>query len=125
MSFESPCNRVQESLAWSRELSEEDQKHVLGCSQCNRVATEAATLDAIVVSQLDPVVPENFAEKVMARISNEMALPLGSSRSERFFDRLSSLLSRESVQVAMAPLGFVFAIGNLIRFVFAVLLPAG
>jgi hypothetical protein len=63
------CSRVQEELAWGRELSEPAQWHVVECALCGQVALEYTELDSKLSRHLSEApVPEGFAARVMERL---------------------------------------------------------
>lgn len=66
-----PCNRVQEEIAWSCDLSDEMMAHLLVCSECKRVAEAFTELNSIADGSLDTAVPEHFADRVMAAVKAE------------------------------------------------------
>jgi hypothetical protein len=103
------CALIQEQIAWDRELPEQLQLHVLSCTDCNRVATEFASLNSWVAEQFDASIPEGFADRVMARIASQ-------SRSNRIF-------SSVWMQTAIVAAGCVIAVLHLIRFVLVAVVP--
>lgn len=110
----SPCSPIQETIVAGRGLGESEQAHVLVCPRCARVAADCAGLDAVIAGGMDGiVVPDDFADSVMARVETE-----GKS------SRLDRLLGRPAVQWTLAYVGFAVAIGNVVRFVLAMLVPS-
>ena len=89
---------------------------MLACAGCGRLAAEFVALDALVSDGIDGgiVVPDGFADRVMADLGAEGAA----------VSRFESLLGRRWVQLALAQVGLAVAIANLLRFVFSTLMPA-
>jgi hypothetical protein len=114
------CALIQEQIAWDKELPEEIQLHVLSCEDCNRVATEFASLDSWIAQHLDASIPEGFADAVMARITSKPQRDFG----VRWLPEASRrILSSRWMQVGIVAAGSVIAVLNLIRFVLSVILP--
>ena len=63
------CNRVQENIAWGRDLQDADKRHALGCAACLRVLEDFTVLQSALEEHLDGVrVPEGFADRVMKQV---------------------------------------------------------
>ena len=108
-------------MAWDRQLSEEIRSHVLSCPDCGTVAAEFAGLDALMDSQLEVSIPADFAEMVMARITDSASVTSEVPPPDEAF---SKILSSRWAQIGLVGVGSVVAVSNLVRFVFAVVLPA-
>jgi hypothetical protein len=115
MSTPIPCNRIQEQLVAGDALDEAGQAHVVVCPGCAQLAAEWLALDSAIADDLDggPDVPAGFADRVMAAVTAE---PAGSLATR--------LLGRRWLRIALANIGLAVAFTNLLRFVFATLLPA-
>jgi hypothetical protein len=97
-------------------LDENNQAHTLSCVSCSRFVAEWLALDSLIAEEIDGkvVVPDGFADRVMAKI-----VPAADATS-----RVDALLRRRWVQLALTQVGLAVAIANLLRFVFSTLLPA-
>ena len=115
MNMSTICNTIQERIVVGESLDEASQTHVMACASCNRLVTEWLELDSQVAEGLDGgvTVPDGFAERVMAHLAPSPAA----------VSRFENLLGRRWVQVALAQVGLAVAIANLLRFVFASLVP--
>ena len=115
MNVSTTCNAIQERIVVGEVLDEASQAHVLSCARCGRLAVDWLALDSLVVEEIDGgiVVPDGFAERVMSRLA---PTPAPATRFE-------GLLGRRWVQLALAQIGLAVAIANLLRFVFASLVP--
>jgi hypothetical protein len=116
MSSSSPCNAIQERIVAGDALDDANQAHVLGCASCSLLAAEWVALDSLVAHGLDIgiAVPDGFADRVMASLEPTSG---AGARFER-------LLGRRWVQLALTQVGLAVAVANLLRFVFATLVPA-
>jgi hypothetical protein len=114
----SPCNVIQERIVAGEQLDEGCQAHVVTCTRCSSTAAECLALDQAMIEGFDAVViPDGFADEVMARLDEPPALsPALSSAIDR-------LLGRRWVQIALAHVGLAMATVNLLRFVLSSLLP--
>lgn len=114
-----PCHLIQEDIACNRELSQEDSQHILSCSSCSDVAAKFAELDSLVRNVIEPKIPPDFADRVVAKIWEE------ESQSNKFFSQWLPLLKRISysraVQWVLVGIGLVFGLLNIFRFFSAVL----
>jgi hypothetical protein len=83
---------------------------------CSRFVSEWLALDSLIAEEINDkvVVPDGFADRVMARIE-----PAADATS-----RFDTLLGRRWVQLALTQVGLAVAIANLLRFVFSTLLSA-
>lgn len=108
------CNAVEERIAVGETLDEASQAHVLGCRRCSAVAADYLALDARVEDELanTVIVPEGFADRVMAALQEAPA------------SHLDHVLGRRWVQIALAHVGAAVALTNLLRFVFSSLVPS-
>lgn len=108
------CSRVQESIVAGAAMDANDQAHAVACPACARVAAECMALEGMVVEEMNGVVvPDGFADRVMARLGDDVAV-----------SRLDGWLGRRWVQLALAQVGLAVAIVNVVRFVLATLVPA-
>ena len=112
----SPCNGIQERIVAGDALDEARAAHTLVCASCGRVASEWMALDSAIADEMEGGmdVPDGFADRVMAAALAE----------PRAATRIGRVLGRRWLQVALANVGLVVAIANLLRFVFSTLLPA-
>jgi hypothetical protein len=114
-----PCHLIQEDIACNRELSQEDSQHVLSCSSCSDVAAKVAELDSLVRNVVEQEIPPDFADRVVAKISEE------ESQSNNFFSKWLPLLERifysRAVQWVLVGIGLVFGLLKIFRFFSAVL----
>ena len=115
------CTLIQEEIAWNKTLNAEAQAHVLSCPECGKVALEFAGLDSQVETALGVQVPSGFAERVMDRI-NLSTGPIAVG-SFTIIERLESYLALRSMQIGLSAAGFLFALGNIARFVLFVFVP--
>lgn len=114
------CTETQEKLTRGEALDDSERDHALTCAECGALAANCATLDAA-LAELEPSVPEGFADRVMASIAREVAA--GGALYERatpprWYDQrwAGMLLSSAAALVA---------IFNVARFVVSVLIPVG
>ena len=116
MNVSTTCNAIQERIVVGDVLDEASQAHVLACSSCSRLAADWVALDGLLAEGISEgiTVPDGFADRVMANLAPE---PAPAARFE-------TLLGRRWVQLALAQVGVVVAIANLVRFVFSMLVPA-
>ena len=113
------CCLIQEDIAWGRELSQEDKKHVLSCSECSGIAAQVAELDSLVREVIEPNMPSGFADRVITKIweeENKSDNPL-----YQWFPLLERLLYSRAVQWVLAGIGSVFGLFKIFRFLSAVL----
>lgn len=114
-----PCHLIQEDIACNRELSQEDNQHVLSCSSCSDIAAKFAELDSLVRNVIEQEIPPDFADRVAAKIWEE------ESQSNNFFSQWLPLLEKISysraVQWVLVGIGLVFGLLNIFRFFSAVL----
>jgi hypothetical protein len=117
-----PCHQIQEDIASNRGLSQEDHQHVLSCRACSDVAAKVAELDVLVRKVVDQEIPSDFADRVMAGISQE------ESRSQNIVTQWLPLLERifysKAVQWFLVGMGSVFGLFKIFRFFSAVLVRA-
>jgi hypothetical protein len=122
--MEKICNAIQEEIVWGKTLTEDFQEHILSCLDCNQIAMGFSKLDSLIHQHLSEVeVPEGFAERVMSRIA---ASPMIQSadwalRLSGWFD---FILGLRPIQIGLAYMGAIFAFGNFVRFILAVILPS-
>lgn len=114
-----PCHLIQEDIACNRELSQEDNQHVLSCSSCSDVAAKFAELDSLVRNVVEQEIPVDFADRVVAKISEE------ESQSNNFFSQWLPLLERifysRGFQWVLVGVGSVFGLFKIFRFLSAIL----
>ncbi|HEV8549571.1 MAG TPA: hypothetical protein VGQ57_11100 [Polyangiaceae bacterium] len=114
------CTETQDKLARGEALDDGERDHALSCAACGAVAAGCALLDAT-LAELEPPVPDGFADRVMASIAREVEerrLALERAAPTRWYERrwAGVLLSSAAALVAIA---------NVARFVACVLLPVG
>jgi hypothetical protein len=116
MSSSTSCNAIQERIVVGDALDDASQTHVLACVGCSRTAAEWVALNSQVADGIDGgiVVPDGFAERVMAALAQETVA----------VSRFEQLLGRRWVQLALTQVGLAVAIANLLGFVFSTLVPA-
>lgn len=109
-----PCHHIQEDIACERELSQEDNQHILSCSSCSDFAAKVAEMDSLVRKVLDQKAPPNFADRVITKIWEE------ESQSDNFFSQRLPLLERifysKVVQWVLVGIGSVFGLLKIFRF---------
>jgi len=109
-----PCHLIQEDIAWRRELSQEDKKHVLSCSSCSDIAAQVEELDSLVRKVIELEIPSGFADRVIAQIRKE------ESQSKDYFSQWLPLLERifysRAVQWMLVGIGSVFGLFTIFRF---------
>lgn len=109
-----PCHLIQEDIACNRELSQEDNQHVLSCSSCSDVAAKVAELDSLVHKVFDQEIPLDFADRVIAKISEE------ESQSDNLYSQWLPLLERiaysRAVQWVLVGVGSVFGLFKIFGF---------
>jgi hypothetical protein len=114
-----PCHLIQEDIACNRELSQEDNQHVLSCSSCSDVAAKVAELDSLIRKVIDQEIPPNFADRVVAKIWEE------ESQSDNFYSQWLPLLERifysRGFQWVLVGVGSVFGLFKIFRFFSALL----
>ena len=114
-----PCYLIQEDIACNRELRQEDSQHVLSCSSCSDAAAKIAELDSLVRKVIDQEIPLDFADRVVAKISEEK------SQSDNFYPQWLPLLERifysRAVQWVLVGIGSVFGLFKIFRFFSAIL----
>ncbi|MCJ7582836.1 MAG: hypothetical protein MUP98_20155 [Candidatus Aminicenantes bacterium] len=110
-----PCHLTQEDIAWNRELSQEDKKHVLSCSSCSETADQVAELDSLVREVIEQEVPPGFADRVVGKIWEEE-----SKGDNPFSQWLPLLLERifysRAVQCMLIGIGAVFGLYRIFKF---------
>jgi hypothetical protein len=117
-----PCNLIQEDIVWGRELSVEDQKHVLSCNVCSETAAQFETLDSLVRNAMEADVPEGFADRVIRQIEVEQQqedIPLAGRFP--FWERI---FFSKAVQWVLVGIGSAFGLLRVIRFFAEVVLHA-
>jgi len=109
-----PCHRIQEDIACGRELSQEDNQHILSCSSCSDVAAKVAELDSLVRKVFDQEISLDFADRVVAKIEEE------ESKRGNLFSQWLPLLERifysRAVQWVLVGIGSVFGLFKIFRF---------
>jgi len=109
-----PCQLIQEDIACNRELSQEDSQHVFSCSSCSDVAAKFAELDSLVREVIEPKIPPDFADRVVAKIWEE------ETKNNKFFSHWPPLLKRisysKAVQWVLVGIGSVFGLFRIFRF---------
>ena len=114
-----PCHLIQEDIACSRELNQEDSQHVLSCSSCSDIAAMIAELDSLVRKMIDQEIPPGFADRVVAKIWEE------EKQSDNFFSQWLPLLERifysKAVQWVLVGIGSVFGLFKIFRFFSSIL----
>lgn len=80
------CTLVLENIAWGRNLSKEDQVHILNCIECSSAALSFEELDSLVANEAIHV-PIGFADKVMKQIDTI------ESSSHRLNNRMSDFIT--------------------------------
>ncbi len=114
-----PCHLIQEDIACNRELSQEDNQHVLSCSSCSDVAAKVEELDSLVRKVIEQEIPPDFADRVVAKIWEE------ESKDDNLFSQWLPLLERifysRIVQWVLVGIGSVFGLIKIFRFFSAIL----
>jgi hypothetical protein len=109
-----PCHLIQEDIAWNRELSQEDKKHVLSCSSCSEIADQVEELDSLVREVIEQEIPTGFADRVMARIWEEESK--GSHLFSQWLPLLKRIFYSRIVQWVLTGIGAVFGLYKIFRF---------
>lgn len=106
------CTEIQERIVAGESLTEGEQSHVLDCLACARLVADCVALDGLLAAGVDDAVavPDDFADRVMRALGEQPASG-------------PDLLGRPWVQLVLANLGIAVALVNLVRFVFAPLIP--
>lgn len=112
------CTETQEKLTRGQTLDDSERDHALTCRACSALAAACATLDAT-LAELEPEVPEGFADRVMANIARDVEaqgrVPQAARRTLWYERRWAGvLLSSAAALVALL---------NVARFVAGVLMP--
>ena len=114
------CTETQGKLTRGEALDDSERDHALTCAECGALAASCATLD-VALAELEPCVPEGFADRVMARIEREVEGRRGASEQAtptRWYER-------RWAGMLLASAAALVAILNFARFVAGVLLPVG
>ena len=120
----SKCTTVREEIAWGKPLTPEAQAHILSCQSCALLALEFSNLDAMLGANLTAEIPDDFVDRVMNQINRDATSALSTGDwASALGTRVSALLQLRPVQVTVAYLGFIFTLGNVARFIIAILLP--
>jgi hypothetical protein len=116
------CESLQERIVRGDPLAAGEAAHVGACPACRALASQWMALEAAIAGGLDAEgpIPPGFADRVMARIEADTA---PSAAAHPWADRLGALLARRWFQVALAQVGVLAAIANLVRVVFSTLVP--
>ena len=61
------CTKLQEKIAWNRDLSSEERLHSIECHSCGELLLQFEEVDAI-VKQDEIHIPDDFSNTVMKRI---------------------------------------------------------
>jgi hypothetical protein len=114
------CTNTQEAIAWGRQLSSVCKNHLTDCQRCTSLLAELSIFDASFSDHISVVPTSDFADRVMARIaaSEEVIGPI-----DRVGRWLEALFNVKSLEIGFASVGGVFAVGNLMHFVFGVIIP--
>lgn len=100
------CTIVQENIAWGRALSIPDQKHVLICPKCSKVAIAFEEVDSA-VNKFTSDVPTDFADRVMAKIiAREKSEP---KFLENFKDIFAVLINHQVFRWGIGGTSFLIA----------------
>jgi len=106
------CNQVQETIARGETLGPHERAHAAACVVCATVMESWSQLDDLLQAGPAESVPDGFADRVMATLSNESVTvaPL------RWFER-------RWVQLGLVQVGALVSLFNVFRFVLRVLVP--
>lgn len=108
------CHLTQEDIAWNRELSQEDKKHVLSCSSCSETADQVAELDSLVREVIEQEVPPGFADRVVAKIWEEECK--GDNPFSQWLPLLERIFYSRAVQCMLIGIGAVFGLYRIFKF---------
>jgi hypothetical protein len=112
------CNDVQEKIARGLLTAAPDRAHAVSCPACAAVAQEWSLVQAAIDdAQSEGVVPDGFADRVMARLGDDL-------ENDQPQPASAGLWERRWVQVVLANVGAVFTLANVLRFVVRVLVPS-
>jgi hypothetical protein len=114
------CTEMQGKLTRGEALDDIERDHALTCTECGALAAACATLEAT-LAELDPGVPEGFADRVMASIARETE---GRGRADERATR-TRWYERRWAGVLLSSVAALVAILNVARFVTFVLVPMG
>jgi len=109
-----PCQLIQKDIAWGRELRREDKKHVLSCSACSEIAAQVAELDSLVREVIEPKIPPDFADRVVARIWEEETK--SDNPFYQWFPLLEKILYSRAVQWVLVGIGSIFGLFKIFSF---------
>ncbi len=107
------CHLIQEDIAWRRELSPEDKKHVLSCSSCSDIAAQVEELDSLVRKVFDQEIPSSFADRVMTKIGEEESK--GDSLSSQWLPLLKRIFYSRAVQWMLVGIGTILGLLRIFR----------
>lgn len=119
---ENYCQRIQENIAWHRELSEQDKEHILSCPKCSEVAASMEDLDSLMKQAGYTEVPSGFADRIMMKILED------EKEETDWFWRMSrfaeSFIQLKPVQWILVGSGILVSIQFMFRFFFGFIFPA-
>jgi hypothetical protein len=103
------CNDIQEQLALGESVPTQASEHIRSCVSCTNVALAYSEIDRLLEgTSLSTVVPEGFADRVMAALAHPPV---------RWWER-------RTVQIAFTNAAAGISIFNVIRFLFRILVPS-
>jgi hypothetical protein len=115
------CQKIQEIIAWDRELSEQDKVHILSCPQCSEIAASMEELDSLLSDVSHIEVPSGFADRIMLKIrEDEKEETDWYWRASRLAERLIQL---KPVQWILVGSGILFSMQFMFRFFFGFIFP--
>jgi hypothetical protein len=116
------CHATQENIASGVQLSSDEQRHLDACASCRRVFEEYRRLEALFAFD-DVVIPDGFADAVMARIGDAAV-----ANHEDWFltlqNRLAKFAMRPIAQWFLLSFALFVSVLNFIRLVLFLLTPA-
>jgi hypothetical protein len=116
------CQRIQENIAWYRELSEKDKEHILSCPECSELAASMEELDSLMKEAGQTEVPTGFADWIMLKILED------EKEEKDWFWRVSrfaeEFIQLRPVQWILVGSGILFSIQFMFRFFFGFMFPA-
>ena len=115
------CQRIQENIAWNRELNEQDKEHILSCPICSEIAVSMEDLDSLMKEAGHTEVPSGFADRIMMKILED------EKEDTDWFWRVSrfaeGFIQLKPVQWILVGSGILFSIQFMFRFIFGFIFP--
>jgi hypothetical protein len=109
------CEVIQQTIAVEETLTEAQIAHIKTCAPCATALSQIRQLDNLVEQATYNLVPQDFAERVMAHLPNPVTFPI----SERLLgEKLLAMFSRSRlVQTLALGLGTLLGVSHIVQFV--------